>query len=211
MPCPACDQSDGCTPTIFIVDDDEAIRHSLEFLLETLNLPVEAHASAEAFLAHWRPGRPGCLVLDLRMPGMNGLDLQRVLNQRDASLGIVFVTAHGDVPMAVDAMRHGAIDVLEKPFGDQELLGHVATALERSRQVCRAQALRHDVSLRLGSLTAREREVLERVVHGKPNKVIAYELGLSIKTIEVHRHNLMEKMMAASIAELTRMLVDSGV
>jgi len=211
MSCPACDQPDHCTPTIFIVDDDEAMRHSLEFLLESFSLPVETHDSAEAFLARWRPGRPGCLVLDLRMPGMSGLDLQRVLNQQDATLGVIFITAHGDIPMAVDAMRQGAIDVLEKPFGDQVLLGHVATALERSRLVCRTQARRHDVNQRLDSLSLREREVMERVVRGKPNKVIAYELGLSIKTVEVHRHNLMEKMGAGSVADLTRMQVDAEI
>ena len=211
MPCPCTDQADRCDPTIFVVDDDEAMRHSLQFLLESFHLPVEAYCSAEAFLAHWRPGRPGCLVLDQRMPGMSGLDLQLRLNQQDAPLGIIFITAHGDIPMAVDAMRQGAIDVLEKPFDDQQLLDHVAKALERSRQVCREAIRRQELRQRLQTLTAREREVMERVVQGKPNKVIAFELGLSIKTVEVHRHNLMEKMAAGSVADLTRQLIDAGI
>jgi len=211
MPCPACNRTEDCDPTIFVVDDDEAMRHSLDFLLASFNLPVETYPSAEAFLAEWRPDRPGCLVLDLRMPGMTGLDLQRLLNRRNATLGIIFITAHGDIPMAVDAMRQGAIDVLEKPFDDQVLLGHVATALERSRQSCQTAQRRREVQARLETLSARERAVMERVIQGKANKVIAFELGLSIKTIEVHRHHFMEKMAATSVAELTRRLTEAGL
>lgn len=199
-----------CSPTIFVVDDDEAMRHSLAFLLKSLGHPVETFASAEDFLAAWRKDQPGCLVLDVRMPGMSGLQLQQALNERGSTLSIVFISGHGDIPMVVRAMRAGAIDFLEKPFNDQVLLDHVGEALARSAQACARAALRRTLHARLDSLTQRERAVMELVAQGKANKVIAFELDISIKTVEVHRAHVMEKMGAASVAELTRMLIEAG-
>jgi len=197
-------------PVIFVVDDDEAMRHSLKFLLVSLGHPVECFASAEEFLARWTPEQPGCLVLDVRMPGMSGLDLQRELNARAATLSIVFISGHGDIPMVVRAMRAGAIDFLEKPFNDQTLLDHVAEGLRKSAEACRAADRRRDLRARIDSLTGRERAVMALVAQGKPNKVIAFELDISIKTVEVHRAHVMEKMQALSIAELTRVLMEAG-
>ncbi|MBF0375669.1 MAG: response regulator transcription factor [Alphaproteobacteria bacterium] len=198
------------TPTIFVVDDDDAMRHSLEFLLKSLGQPVACFASAEAFLAAWNPDAPGCLVLDVRMPGMSGLDLQRELNERAATLSIVFISGHGDIPMVVRAMRAGAMDFLEKPFNDQVLLDHVTAGLRKSAKACEAARRAAALRARIDGLTARERAVMGLVALGKPNKVIAFELDISIKTVEVHRAHVMEKMGATSVADLTRMLVEAG-
>jgi len=168
---------------------------------------VECHPSAEAFLANHRTDRPGCLVLDVRMPGMSGLELQTLLNRAGSSLSIVFLSGHGDIPMAVEAMRGGAVVFLEKPCNDQLLLDHVAEGLRHSTEACGRAATTTRVRQRLDSLTSRERAVLELVAQGKPNKVIAYELDISIKTVEAHRAHVMEKMAADSVADLTRMLV----
>lgn len=207
MNCGRCGSPDPCAPTIFVVDDDEAMRHSLAFLLKSLGRPVECFPSAEAFLAARRPERPGCLVLDVRMPGMSGLELQTMLNHAGSTLGVVFISGHGDIPMVVRAMRGGAIDFLEKPFNDQVLLDHVTEALRRSADACGQAHAAAKVREHLALLTQREREVMERVVQGKPNKVIAFELDISIKTVEVHRAHVMEKMAADSVADLTRMLI----
>ncbi|MCR6631958.1 MAG: response regulator transcription factor [Magnetospirillum sp.] len=208
MTCGRCGSPEPCTPTIFVVDDDEEVRHSLAFLLKSLGTPVECHPSAEAFLAARRPDRPGCLVLDVRMPGMSGLELQALLNRAGSSLGVVFLSGHGDIPMAVDAMRGGAVVFLEKPCNDQVLLDHVADALRRSAENCGRAATAAKLRERMDSLTQRERAVMELVVQGKPNKVIAFELDISIKTVEVHRSHVMEKMAADSVADLTRMLME---
>lgn len=207
MNCGRCGSPEPCTPTIFVVDDDEEVRASLAFLLKSLGRAVECHPSAEAFLANYRGDHPGCLVLDVRMPGMSGLELQTLLNRAGSALGIVFLSGHGDIPMAVEAMRGGAVVFLEKPCNDQVLLDHVAEALRHSVEHCSRNAQAAKVRERLGSLTARERAVLDLVVQGKPNKVIAFELDISIKTVEVHRAHVMEKMDADSVADLTRMLV----
>ncbi|HSV30075.1 MAG TPA: response regulator [Candidatus Omnitrophota bacterium] len=196
--------------TVFVVDDDEAMRHSLEFLLKSLGNPVKSFASAEDFLSAWQPDQPGCLVLDVRMPGMGGLDLQRRLNEHAAQLAIVFISGHGDIPMVVRAMRAGAIDFLEKPFNDQMLLDRVTAGLRLSTEACARAVRTRLVQGRVESLTAREREVMMLVAQGKPNKVIAFELDISIKTVEVHRAHVMEKMGAANVAELTLMLVEVG-
>lgn len=210
MTCSACGAPEPCAPTIYVVDDDEAMRHSLAFLLSSLGRSVETYPSAEAFLASWTSGHPGCLVLDVRMPGLSGLDLQAVLNDRGAALGIVFISGHGDIPMAVRAMRAGAIDFLEKPFNDQVLLDHVTVALRRSAADCARRAVASRMRSRMESLTARERAVMELVWAGRANKQIAYDLDISIKTVEVHRAHVMEKMGAASAADLTRLLMAAG-
>lgn len=207
MSCTRCGATQACVPTIFVVDDDEAMRHSLAFLLKSLGQPVETFPSAESFLNTWNSDKPGCVVLDVRMPGMSGLELQAALNRAGSTLGVVFISGHGDIPMVVRAMRSGAIDFLEKPFNDQILLDHVGEALRRSTQACGETKSAQLILHRMDSLTQREREVLELVVKGKPNKVIAFEMDISVKTVEVHRAHVMEKMKADSVADLTRMLM----
>ena len=197
-------------PVIYVVDDDDAMRHSLEFLLATLGQPVRAFASAEAFLGAWDSHQPGCLVLDVRMPGMSGLQLQRALVERAAALSIVFISGHGDIPMVVRAMQAGAMVFLEKPFNDQDLLDHVAAGLARSAKAAAKAARTAEVAARITSLTAREREVMRLVAEGRPNKTIAFDLDISIKTVEVHRARVMDKMAVGSVAELARVLLESG-
>jgi len=192
-------------PSISIVDDDAAARSSLRLLLKSLGLAATAYDSAAAFLASLDPAQPGCLLLDIRMPGMSGLELQEELNRRGSLAPIIFITGHGDVPMAVEAMQHGAFDFLQKPFRDQELLDRVQRALARDRDL-RAQLREHEaVRQRLDSLTDREHDVLELVTGGAPNKIIAHKLGISQRTVEIHRARVMEKMSADSLAQLVHM------
>ena len=193
--------------TVFIVDDDEAMRHSLSYLVQSVGLAVQTFESAEAFLDRVDASRAGCAVIDVRMPGMSGLDLQEQLYGRGIRLPVIVITAHGDVPMAVRAMRAGAVSFLEKPFNDQALLDHIAEALRMDKDARREGALSAAAESRLATLTRREREVLERVVAGKQNKLIAEELGLSVKTVEAHRQRVMEKMHARSVADLALALL----
>jgi len=189
---------------VFVVDDDEAARQSLGWLMESVGLKVASFHSAQAFLDAFDPEMPGCLVLDVRMPGMGGLELQEKLAAGLVSLPVIIVTGHGDVPMAVRAMKAGAVDFLEKPFNDQALLDRIQQALEadtRRRSEARPRAA---VLARIATLTPREREVMQLVVAGKPNKAIATALGISKKTVEAHRAKMMEKMQAGSISELVR-------
>jgi len=196
--------------TVVVVDDDEAVRASLRLLMKSVGLAVETHASAGEFLAAYNPAQPGCLVLDVRMPGMSGLELQEQLNLKGAIIPVIFVTGHGDVPMAVEAMQHGAFDFLQKPFRDQDLLDRIQRALARDREN-RAQLLQKDqIRTRLESLTPREKEVLALMTRGRPNKLMAADLGLSQRTIEIHRARVMEKMQASSLAQLVRMTLDLG-
>lgn len=200
-------------PLVLVVDDDEAMRRSVAFLLASVGLASELFADAEAFLAaHPVDGelRPGCLLLDVRMPGMSGMQLLRLWSARPSSVPVILLTGHGDVPMAVAALKAGAEDFIEKPFNDQQLLDAVAAAIGKSRRRMAEHAERRLVSDRLGRLSRREREVLDRVVQGKQNKVIAAELDLSIKTVEVHRHAVMEKMSVNSVAELARVMALAG-
>jgi FixJ family two-component response regulator len=193
--------------TVFVIDDDDAVRNSLRLLLKSVGLPVQACASAQEFLPAYDPRQPGCLVLDVRMPGMSGLELQQQLNLRGAIIPVVFISGHGDIPMAVEAMQHGAFDFLQKPFRDQDLIDRVQRALERDA-ANRAQLQETDrIRARWESLTAREREVLELVTEGKPNKVMAADLGVSQRTVEIHRARVMEKMEAHSLAQLVRMMM----
>lgn len=194
-------------PAVFIVDDDEAVRDSITLLVRSVALDPVPFASAADFLEKHDASRPGCLVLDLRMPGMSGLELQRVLADRGIHRPIVFVTAHGDVPDAVRAMRGGAIDFIQKPFRDQDLLDCIQKALEVDREARAQDGDRARVEARLELLTAREREVLELVVRGDANKAIAADLGVSERTVEIHRSRVMSKMGAGSLAELVRMVV----
>ena len=191
--------------TVYIVDDDVAIRIAMQALLESVNLKHEIFASADEFLEDEANHRSGCLVLDIRMPGLGGLELQDELISRGSTLPIIFITGHGDVPMAVDAMQKGAVDFIQKPFRDQELLDRIREALSTDLQR-REELNKHaEVVSRLERLTNREKEVFDLVVTGKPNKVIAYELDVSQRTVEIHRARVMEKMEAKSLADLVRM------
>jgi FixJ family two-component response regulator len=194
-------------PTVFVVDDDAAVRDSLRMLLRSVGLPCETFESGHAFLDGDPDDRPGCLVLDIRMPGMSGLELQTRLNERNSILPIIFITGHGDVPMAVEAMQAGAVDFIQKPFRDQDLLDRINQALEKDANSRRALTERGVIRKHLDSLTPREREVLDLVVAGKANKVIAGDLDLSQRTVEIHRARVMEKMGAHSLAHLVRMVI----
>jgi len=195
-------------PLIFIVDDDEAVRNSLRLLVKSISLTASAYASAQEFLGSYDPQQPGCLVLDVRMPGMSGLELQQQLNLRGAVIPVIFITGHGDIPMAVEAMQHGAFDFLQKPFRDQDLIDRIQRALEKDRTNRAELGERSVIRQRRDSLTPREREVLALVTSGKANKVMAADLGLSQRTVEIHRARVMEKMGASSLAQLVRMVMD---
>jgi len=189
---------------IYLVDDDEALRDSLAWLLESQGFKVAAFASAEDFLKAWRPEFNGCLLLDVRMPGMSGLELHERLRAQYSTLPIIFITGHGDVPMAVAALKKGAVDFIEKPFNDTELLRLVSQCLVSEQEHRARRRQDAEVSRRLDQLTQREREVLDLIIAGKLNKQIADVLGISIKTVEVHRARVMEKMAAQSLAELVQ-------
>jgi two-component system, LuxR family, response regulator FixJ len=196
------------TPTVFVVDDDEGVRNSLRFLLKSVGLTTRALGSASEFLEVYKHNQPGCLVLDVRMPGMSGIELQQQLNLRGATIPVIFITGHGDIPMAVEAMQHGAFDFLQKPFRDQDLIDRIQRALERDTRNRTALAQHVRIRERLESLTPREREVLTLMTRGKPNKVMAAELGVSQRTVEIHRARVMEKSGADSLAHLVRMVMD---
>ncbi|MGB5131860.1 MAG: response regulator [Steroidobacteraceae bacterium] len=192
-------------PTVHIVDDDEAVCSSLRLLLKSSGIPAVSHGSAEDFLEKYDPEQPGCLVLDVRMPGMSGLELQDQLNRRGAIIPVIFITGHGDVPMAVEAMQHGASDFLQKPFRDQDLTDRIRQALAADQRNRELLHKKDAIRARLASLTPREMQVLQLVTLGKSNKMIAGDLGVSQRTVEIHRAHLMEKMVASSLAQLVRM------
>jgi len=194
-------------PTVFIVDDDAPVRDGLKLLLRSVGHRVETYGSAQEFLDAYADDRPGCLVLDVRMPGMSGLDLQERLNERRAILPIIFITGHGDVPMAVEALQAGALDFLQKPFRDQELLDRSASALDKDAANRRELLELKQVAARFAELTPRERSVMNLVVQGKSNKVIAGDLDISQRTVEIHRARVMEKTQAGSLAHLVRMVL----
>ncbi|HET7755831.1 MAG TPA: response regulator transcription factor [Steroidobacteraceae bacterium] len=195
-------------PTVFVVDDDEGVRNSLRFLLKSVGLATRTLASASEFLESYQPSQTGCLVLDVRMPGMSGLELQQQLNLRGAIIPVIFITGHGDIPMAVEAMQQGAFDFLQKPFRDQDLIDRIQRALEHDGRNRAALAQHARIRERLDTLTPREREVLTLMTCGKPNKSMAAELGVSQRTVEIHRARVMEKTGAASLAQLVRMVMD---
>jgi len=194
-------------PTVFIVDDDDEVRSALALLMESIGMPVETFESAQAFLEQFDPQRSGCLVLDVRMKGMSGLDLQEHLSKEAIYPPIIVITGHGDVPMAVRAVKAGAIDFIEKPFNDQVLLDSIHRAIEQDAQR-RGKAIQlAEIETRLDRLTPREREILNQVVSGKRNKTIAFELNISQSTVEAHRSKVMEKMQAQSLSDLMRMML----
>ncbi len=194
--------------TVHVVDDDDAVRSSLRLLLKSVGLPTIAYASAQEFLAAWDSDQPGCLVLDVRMPGMSGIELQAELNQRGAIIPVIFISGHGDIPMAVEAIQHGAFDFLQKPFRDQDLIDRVQRALASDAEHRQVLQQRETLRQRFESLTPREQEVLQLVTQGKANKVMAGDLGVSQRTVEIHRARVMEKMGAHSLAQLVRMVLE---
>lgn len=199
--------------TVHVIDDDEAVRQSLEFLLKGAKLPVETHESATAFLAalpQLTPG-PGCVITDIRMPGISGIDLLKQLRQLPQPVPVIVITGHGDVPLAVTAMKYGAADFLEKPFDDDVLLRAVQAALDRRQKDGRREAERAAALDKLAALTARERQVLDGLVAGKPNKAIAHDLAISPRTVEIYRANVMSKTDAASLSDLVRMALSAGL
>jgi two-component system, LuxR family, response regulator FixJ len=196
------------TPTVYIVDDDNGVRSSIRVLMKSVGLPAVTHASAKEFLETYHPNQPGCLVLDIRMPGMSGLELQEALNEKGAVIPVIFITGHGDIPMAVEAMRHGAFDFLQKPFRDQDLIDRIQQALARDGEIRESLREHGRTRARISSLTPREKEVLELLTSGKANKMMAQDLGLSQRTVEIHRAHVMEKMGAKSVAQLVRMVMD---
>jgi two-component system response regulator FixJ len=192
---------------IYVVDDDDTFRKSLQWLLESVGLAVRTFATAAEFLDGYVPGSPGCLVLDIRMPGMSGLQLQDQLASRGIGMPVIFLTGHGDVPMAVAAVKKGAVDFIQKPYNDQQLLDLVNSALKRDIELREEEARSRQVAGLVASMTPREREVMDAVVSGKSNKMIAEELGVSIKTVEAHRARVMEKMGAESLAHLVHLVM----
>lgn len=197
-------------PIVIVVDDDSGVRNAMRALLKSVGLESTLFASAAEFLAAYQPAQPGCLLLDIRMPGMSGLELQQQLNLRGAVIPVIFMTGHGDIPMAVEAMQNGAFDFLQKPFRDQDLLDRIQRAIARDAER-RASLGEHErIRKHLDSLTPREREVLDLMTQGKQNKSIAQDLGVSPRTVEIHRARVLEKMNAHSVAELVRMMLDVG-
>jgi two-component system, LuxR family, response regulator FixJ len=196
--------------TVFVVDDDQAMRSSLQWLIESMGMRVETYASAQDFLDAYYPGRAGCLLLDVRMPGMSGLELQAYLARREQRIPVIMITGHGDVTMAVKAMKSGAVDFIEKPFDDEALIVSIKNALQHDEKRRALRAQRADIAARMAELTPREHEVMLMVTDGRSNKEIATALGVSAKTVEVHRARVMDKMRADSLAELVRMVLIAG-
>jgi len=192
---------------VFIVDDDDAVRESLEFLMKSIDQPAESFSSAKEFLNAYQAEKPGCLLLDIRMPGMSGIELQDELRKRDVHIPIIFITGHGDVPMAVKAIQEGAADFIQKPFRDQELIDRIREVLVDDSQHRADLTERNEILHRMSTLTEREKEVMEQVVVGKANKVVAIDLSVSQRTVEIHRANVMEKMKAKSLAQLVRLVM----
>lgn len=190
---------------VYIVEDDDAVRESLQMMLESVGRRVEAFENADLFLQAYSQDMAGCIVLDIRMPGMNGMELQRKLNEQNSILPIIFVTGHGDVPMAVEAMQQGAVDFVQKPYREQELLEKIAQAIALDEENRASLQQRQMILERMQELTPRERDVMRLMVEGKANKVIAIDLDISQRTVEIHRARVMEKLCANSLAHLVRM------
>jgi two-component system response regulator FixJ len=198
-------------PTVFVVDDDQAMRTSLEWLIESIGMRVKTFGSANEFLGSYYPGQAGCLLLDVRMPGMSGLELQAYLARQQIRLPVVIITGHGDIAMAVQAMKAGAVDFIEKPFNDNDLLRSIRNAIDYDEKQRSLQIERAEIAARLAELTPREHEVMDMVTEGRSNREIAAALGVSAKTVEAHRARVMDKMRAGSLAELVRMALIAGV
>jgi two-component system, LuxR family, response regulator FixJ len=196
---------------VYVVDDEPSLRDSVAMLLRSIGLPAKTFASAEEFLGGYSPGAPGCLIVDVRMPGMSGLELQEHLSAKRVNLPVIIMTGHGDVAMAVRAMKAGAADFLEKPFNDQVFIDSVQRALRQPTVKSLGDDDLAAIRARMDELTAREREVMQLLIEGRANKVIAAKLGLSIRTVETHRAKVMEKTDARSLAELVRMAIACGI
>ena len=195
----------SAVPTISVVDDDDGMRRALDALLSTVGYKTAVFSRPSEFLAGFKPDTAGCLVLDIRMPDMSGLEVQQQLNRMGSMLPVIFITGHGDVPMAVQAMKEGAFEFIQKPFRDQDLLDRINHALKQDAENRNTVARRADIQHRLESLTPRERQVMDMVVDGAANKVIAIDLALSERTVEIHRAKVMEKMGARSVAHLVKL------
>ena len=195
--------------TVYVIDDDEAVRDSLRMLLRSVGLPVVCFDAGQTFLDQVELNAPGCLVLDIRMPGISGMELAQRMREQDSLMPIIFITGHGDVPMAVEAMKLGALDFLQKPFRDQDLLDRIQQALQNDAERRQEITERETIRARINSLTPRERQVLDMILEGKANKVIAIDLELSQRTVEIHRARVMEKMQARSLATLVQMVMQA--
>lgn len=198
-------------PTVYIIDDDKYARESLEWLVDSVHLPVKAFEGGQQFLDYYKKGLPGCAVLDVRMPDINGIDLHLKLKELGAILPVIIMTGHADVPMAVRAMKAGVYDFIEKPYNDTLMLQRIQSAINYDSDERQKQIRIDEVNQHLDTLTPREREVLDYVLHSTPNKVIASELNISIKTVELHRGNLMTKMQTKSVTELVRLALIAGL
>jgi two-component system, LuxR family, response regulator FixJ len=197
-------------PDVHVIDDDDAVRESIDFLLRSAGLSVRTYESATSFLEAAPKIAAGCIITDVRMPGLSGIDLLRRLEEMKVGLPVIVITGHGDVPLAVEAMKCGAVDFLEKPFDDDVLLASVRSALNRSQESAAIESERAEIRARIAALTQRERDVLEGLVAGHPNKIIAFKLEISPRTVEIYRANLMTKMKAGSLSELVRMALVVG-
>ena len=198
-------------PVVHVIDDDDAVRQSLAFLLRSAKIEVQIYESAEAFLDALPRIKPGCVITDVRMPGISGLDLLKRLKEFGSGIPVIVITGHGDVSLAVEAMKIGAADFLEKPFDDDVLLAAVRSALDHREKNDKREAEKADIHYRLATLSNRERQVLESLVAGLPNKTIAFDLGISPRTVEIYRANVMTKMTAASLSNLVRMALIAGI
>lgn len=193
-------------PIVYVIDDDEAVRHSLEFLIDCAGFAVESFPSADAFLSAAPPRSPACVITDVRMPGMNGVELVAELKKSGNAVPVIVMTGHADVPLAIQAMKAGVADFIEKPFDDETMLSAIRTALAQQAGHDEARAERERIAARIAQLSGREREVMDGLVAGDANKAIAYDLGISARTVEVYRANVMMKMQAKSLSELVRMV-----
>ena len=198
-------------PLVYVIDDDDAVRQSLEFLLKTAKVNVRGFDSAKAFLEILPQVKSGCIVTDIRMPEITGIDLLRRVKELDLNIPVIVITGHGDIALAVEAMKVGAVDFLEKPFDDDMILSSVRAALNRDADSAQQKAERTQINDKLAALSNREHQVLEGLVNGKANKIIAYDLGISSRTVEIYRANLMTKMGANSLSDLVRMAMTAGI
>jgi two-component system response regulator FixJ len=198
-------------PLVHIIDDDQAVRDSLAFLLQSMRIRAIAHESAAAFLASLSAEQPGCIVTDIRMPEITGIELLRRVKEMKAQMPVIVITGHGDVPLAVEAMKLGAFDFLEKPFNDEAIVAAVRLALGHSKEAEKVSGDRAELGRRIAGLTSRERDVLNGLIAGNSNKIIASDLAISPRTVEIYRANVMTKMQAGSLSELVRMAITAGI